>query len=76
MWFCAADPLCLEGLVEEGLGKQVSLWWRWPAAEEYVVMVPRWLGAEELEQETRRPRGPESELVSVLGAEQEKWAQW
>lgn len=62
--------------MEEGLGKQVSLWWRWLAAEEYVVMVPRWLEAEELEQETGRPKGLESELELVFGAERERRAQW
>ena len=50
---------------------QVSLWWRWLAAEGNGEKVPQLWAGEEPEQEL----GLRSGLELVLGSEQEKWEQ-
>lgn len=67
MWFCAADPLCLEGSAQGALGKQVSLWWRWLAAEGNGEKVPQSWAGEEPEPELGLRLGLESGLELGLG---------
>lgn len=75
MWFCAADPLCLEGLAQGELGKQVSLWWRWLAAEGNGETVPQLWAGEETELELEPELGPRLVLELELEAGQGKQEQ-